>query len=796
MGKLSFQNFFQLKEMAAFGMGGKWGNPGEDHTRLPDNQLLWTLQKAKDGNPFYFKKPNGQRYSNQEIINIISQELENRGIDPNQSPSKSRKSQQSSSPQPKSLSTPQPQTSLAPQSDWIYAKALVDHDHGIISAGEDLAVQQQPDKNWRYVTLDGKGSGYFTPQEISNVIQSVKVDNKPLKAPTIKALKDLIAQKFPKEGFGPNEYQQKILDEFQNTDKNIFIEALAGSGKTTTLKMLAKLKKSDEKWLYLVFNKKNQLEAQPQFPGVDVRTSHAFAGEVLKLNSDSGRISKTDLPPPKGPDKISKVIQSDWFAQSAEYDHEIPKHLLWPFKSSVKRLVGLAKNNALHPDEDIDNTLKAIIKDQDIDTTLVDPDKPSYGQPKDYTDDIIAMTKYLMQETMPGKGSEEFVNFRDHDDSLWWVAIHSEELGWPRYDVVLVDESQDFNKARQKIVQKLMENGSRIVAVGDENQSIYGFTGADSNAFKNVESLLGTGSRGISKFTLPENYRSGTSIIDSSNRDTKVKGLIAARKHKGKIENSLKYAEVMEQVKNEWQKYGHLLQETAFLCRTNAPLFLVALQLLKENIPFVIVGKDFSSEITQFIKKIAGKLIAGPKDLDLDSFDRMLNSNLSEKSNKWAGNIAKQEELKEVKELTEAVLGVMNFVPSHKNTVKGLLSYISDIFKGIEPTKEAEDAKKLEDDPLKHVVLSSAHKAKGLEFRRVVLIRSDLFPHPKSKTPSQQEQERNLYYVARTRPTHSLYITNDDQPGGRPEKEESIVYSSTPSLNESHIWRQFCNDIL
>ena len=61
-------------------------------------------------------------------------------------------------------------------------------------------------------------------------------------------------------------------------------------------------------------------------------------------------------------------------------------------------------------------------------------------------------------------------------------------------------------------------------------------------------------------------------------------------------------------------------------------------------------------------------------------------------------------------------------------------------------------------DEITPIVLSSIHRAKGLESDRVFIIRPDLLPHPAAKTPEEQQEERNIQYVAITRAKQNLYL--------------------------------------
>ena len=74
----------------------------------------------------------------------------------------------------------------------------------------------------------------------------------------------------------------------------------------------------------------------------------------------------------------------------------------------------------------------------------------------------------------------------------------------------------------------------------------------------------------------------------------------------------------------------------------------------------------------------------------------------------------------------------------------------------------------------KPVVLTTAHRSKGLEFERVYLLRYDLFPHKKAKREEDLEQEENARYVAITRAQDELHIIKlEGQPGYKGKQEDN-----------------------
>ena len=70
-------------------------------------------------------------------------------------------------------------------------------------------------------------------------------------------------------------------------------------------------------------------------------------------------------------------------------------------------------------------------------------------------------------------------NIIDFDDMIWLPLVNNYPL--PKYDVMFVDEAQDFNESQRELISRCV-NGGRCIIVGDRNQAIYGFRGADSNS--------------------------------------------------------------------------------------------------------------------------------------------------------------------------------------------------------------------------------------------------------------------------------------------------------------------------
>jgi DNA helicase-2/ATP-dependent DNA helicase PcrA len=347
----------------------------------------------------------------------------------------------------------------------------------------------------------------------------------------------------------------------------------------------------------------------------------------------------------------------------------------------------------------------------------------------------------------------------------------------------LIDEVQDFNNAQKVMLENLAKNGIRIVVVGDPAQSIYFFRGSDAKGFSNIEDMLKKTTAGASTHALPVNYRSGKKIIDYVNQNTHVKDLKAGRDHEGEVNPDMEEEELINQVQDEMAKDGKLKQETAFISRNNAPLFAISLGLLRNNIPFQIIGDDFSDEILDFIYNVVGndKAFIGKSEakyVSIDNFSKMLERYIEAKNDKFENQKDKEKYLQDLNRKNEALVGLIDHLKSQQmaqpkfeninkqkqiETVQDLCDHIQDLFKGLNPDNER-DAQAIKNiDKTQTVMLTTAHKSKGLEFERVNIVGDELFPQTSDYSENlgeEEQQKHNLKYVAYTRATHTLNISN------------------------------------
>lgn len=713
---------------------------------------------------------------------------------------------------------------------WAYADWMLKK----INSGES---------NFKFKADDG--TGFLSPQQVKQAIQ-IRVSNKKV-APTsvnkpIEAIVSTIKEPnaptrpevapeekettpsvindpsrytIPQEKI--SEYQKAVEDAFSKSNKHLVINALAGSGKTTLLKHLAGKFSSGQRWLYLVFNKRNQEESTSgpkAFPSnIKVMTSHSFLLNILRnTKKEKPEIFSSSLIPAT---KLPKIMDDHWFFELVSdlekklsnekqgfmtyYNKKLHRHSVnYKLKTRVQLLTELAKNYAIDPnDPDAFKKIKEIFNTHQDDKKLTPhlgfEDRPG----PNFVEEFVRLAIEVLKKTSPkGRfGHPDYDQKIDFDDMIWWPTLHPKEVVWPTksdFQVVLVDEVQDFNEAQKVMIENLAKNGIRIIMVGDPNQAIYGWRGA-LKGFSKIEDLLKTHSSGAETHTLPVNYRSGKKIIDFVNKNTHVKNLMPGREHEGQVNEKVSAREMAQQITDEFHENNSLKEETAFISRSNAPLFGMAIHLLKEGVPFQILGSDFSKEIIDFIYVVSGGGNAGAgrkkvSFLRIRDFLNDMNHYVENQERIHGDKKEKEDHLQEINKLRDALEGFIYYEDGKKSmsNVEELCDRIRKIFRPLDPTENPDDAKAYESINRKRTVfLTTAHRSKGLEFERVNIIDNGKFPAGDRPNPDdwRDQEEHNIKYVAYTRPTHTLNISNDK--GIDDDKQ-----------NETCVWRRLCLDLL
>ena len=333
----------------------------------------------------------------------------------------------------------------------------------------------------------------------------------------------------------PTEEQQAILD---STGRVLLINARAGTGKTTTLQMIASAN-SDLKILYLVYNRKAKDEADGKFPNnVEIRTVHslAFSGNVGRWKDQVGAFTITDVLPAFKGQKNSQQLAA------LGYDF-----LQFFMNSAFPRIEpAMEEFQTEHIDHVTDELKGAIQSNQDL---------------------IVQASRGIL--------SQWYRQQRPFPPDFYLKLFHREgdfHNSLKRFDMVLVDEGQDLSP----IMLDALENyGKRIIIVGDTHQQIYSFRYA-IDAMKRFPF--------DDKRDLTMSFRFGKKIADLASmfiREAKNERNFWI---KGNPEKSSKVAFYSELPRPKAGK------RCAILSRTNLALFEKALGLRSRRIPFSLEG--------------------------------------------------------------------------------------------------------------------------------------------------------------------------------------------------------------
>jgi superfamily I DNA/RNA helicase len=314
---------------------------------------------------------------------------------------------------------------------------------------------------------------------------------------------------------------------------------------------------------------------------------------------------------------------------------------------------------------------------------------------------------------MMNKNSKEF----DFTDMIYRAIL--DEIKFPKYDFIFIDESQDLSRLQQMVISRIKSRRGRMIAVGDPNQAIYGFAGADVESYEMLKNLFPN----TKELPLSVNYRCGSRIIKEAK---KINPKIIAFDGNGKGEVKSGFIDDIKE--DDW-----------VLCRNVKPLVLTNLYLLSKGIKAYVRGSDIGLGLIAIINKTG-------------------SANTKSMLARYKTTI-KQERLKMVKR------GVKNPDNSEKmEMMRQKLEILFVLSDGIFLTKELKKKiKSIFKDQGKGVCLSTIHKSKGLENDTIHFLCPELIPSRFAEQPWEFKQEKNLEYVAITRAKSKLVYVQDYQ---------------------------------
>lgn len=475
--------------------------------------------------------------------------------------------------------------------------------------------------------------------------------------------------------FTPTPQQVAIVSRATDTTDNFAVIARAGAAKTTTLQLIAEAL-PDTSILCIAFNKKISLEMQERLPpNTTSKTLHALGYKAWS-------------------DFIRKRLKVDsrkvYFTTRAIIEKEpdlIAREELFEDLSTILDAVNAAKAQGYIPPK-YKGHWKSLVDKVDFYLSL----------PLELTD----TQERIVDEVLIESFKAALAGTIDFSDMIYCPALCS--VSWPVFPLTLIDEAQDLSPIDQHILKKMVKN-RRIIAVGDPLQAIYGFRGALADSMDRLISRFS-----MDRLFLTKTFRCGENIVRN----------VHWRAPDMEWADTTPPGEVLTLV--SWSA-DEIPEDSAIICRNNAPLFTMAIRLLQGGRAPRLGNTDVIAALVKIMKTL-GK-VDQQNVLSLAALDDWEETMIRR---------ARKGAVGEIKDRAECIRLFLNAKPRLKDSI----DYIQSLAK-----------------MHGHIDLTTGHKSKGLEFNNVFFLDRDLINEG-------YEQDLNLRYVIETRAKRSLFYVKSE----------------------------------
>lgn len=509
-------------------------------------------------------------------------------------------------------------------------------------------------------------------------------------------------------------------------------------------------------------------------------------------------------------------------------------------RESIESL-GYDSRFTIYDEEDCQKLLKSCIEEAGLDLKTYKPKQVKYlisGAKNRLKGEKEAKNDPILSSELDGHFPAIYTRYQKHlrtsnaldFDDLIYLPVklfqdHKEILKeyQERWSHLLIDEYQDINEAQYLIAHLLTARHKNIFAVGDPDQSIYSWRGANLNNILNFEK----DHAGATLIRLEQNFRSTKRILRAANHVIKnnterYDKELWSDGIEGNLPKILRLPtdgheakEISRLIKSHLEQDGIPLNEIVIFYRTNAQSRLFEDALIREGLPYIIIG-GISFYQRREIKDLLAYLRVVQSDADYISFSRTINLpkrgiGQTTLSKLWQGALDANEPILRYcthatglgKKQTSGLQSYLELI-DHLRRAQSLSELLSDLidhsnyldFLRLDPENyqdrkenidqlvaKAAEWEQTHPEPSLNAFLeelslqpnankeSSAgkihlmtlHNGKGLEFDLTFLagMEEGLFPHINSQGDlSKIEEERRLCYVGMTRAKKHLYITS------------------------------------
>jgi DNA helicase-2/ATP-dependent DNA helicase PcrA len=536
-------------------------------------------------------------------------------------------------------------------------------------------------------------------------------------------------------------YQETIIDWVKTGKGHGCCNAVAGSGKSTTLRLAAialqeaGIKPSQIK--ICVFGKANSLDLIDKF-------GNEWKESISTLHSAGWSLVKQHL-----------SIRNSYHVKVSGNKYKTIAQTLGFISSRGNPSSTLRREDAIEKDNDFVKLLDLIrLTNYQSGSDEIKEICKHFEIADIYKYSIVASA--IEQVLKVGENQARKKIEFDFTDQIWlplkW-QLHEERWFKP-YQFLLVDECQDLNAIQLELAIALAGQG-RMLFVGDPKQAIMGFAGADCNSYQNILDRTQA-----TELPLSICYRCPKTHVE----------LVQKNFPEIAIEpNSIAIPGHIESITESdlWSnKPCRLSTGDMVICRKTAPLVRLCIRLIAKGIGATVKGKAIGELIKldlQEISKMPG--------FRYNRFNDTVNAYKKAKQQRYEGLENEEQLCENLKDKLEALTEIYKSQPQ-ATCIAHLENYIDSLFS----------------DESSPITLSTCHRAKGLEGDRIFIISPHDLPMVwRNQQGWQLEQEYNLLYVALTRSKSELYVVgNPSWLNPKPEKEPEIKNETVSLLQLSN----------
>jgi len=420
--------------------------------------------------------------------------------------------------------------------------------------------------------------------------------------------------------------QLAFIKELREGSGSICLQAVAGSGKTSTLVAAVAELPSHLKITAAAFNKKIAVELAQRMPEHVVCKTMNALGHGAWMRVLQGRRVRLDT------GKTFNICKKYWDSRVG-------------MPAGVLRLVALAKSHGLVPAGAPRNPKTVLMEDTPeswgwlIDRFQVDLN--------DQEAEAIEGARRVLVDSIHAA----FMGEIDFNDQLYMPVVY----GAPFFknDVVLVDECQDLSAIQRQMLRMMLKPGGRLIAVGDPHQAIYGFRGADAESVKNLVMEFN-----CLEMPLSVSFRCPKAVVAEA--QNWVSHIEAA-------------PEAPEGVVEHWSSYTAeaFTKDDVILCRNNKPLVSLAYKFIRAGVGVTVLGREIGQGLISLIKKQNAESV--------DDLVNKLDAYMIREIRKFEEQ-GKEDRAAAVEDKVGTIMVIIDHLPERSRSVPGLINTIEHLF--------------------------------------------------------------------------------------------------------------------